>query len=60
MVSAPRPSDAKFKGREKWWFPFGLYVVYFTVKKKKGEKKSHHPHISNQFQTYHHATEKVN
>jgi hypothetical protein len=40
MVCAPRPSDAKFKGREKWWFPFGLCVVYFTGKKKgKKEKK---------------------
>lgn len=32
MVHIPRPSDTKFKGREKWCFPFGLHVVYFTVK----------------------------
>lgn len=40
MVCAPRPSDAKFKGREKWWFPFGLCVVYFTGKKRKKRKKA--------------------
>lgn len=38
MVCALRPSDAEFKGREKWWFPFGLCVVYFTVKKNKEKK----------------------
>lgn len=32
MVYVSRPSDAQFKGGEKWWFPFGLHVVYFIVK----------------------------
>lgn len=45
--------DAEFKGKGRWRLPFHLHVVYFTV-------KNHHSHISNQFQTHYHATEKVN